>query len=94
MRRFLGVEALPPNLPLGGVVQLKVPANSDSGKQLRLAGRGLPKPGGGAGDLYAIAQIVVPAATSASEQDLYEQLKSGSTFEPRARFAQELKHAN
>lgn len=79
---------------LGGVVQLKVPANTNSGKQLRLAGRGLPRPAGGAGDLYAIAQIVVPAATSASEQGLYEQLKTGSTFAPRARFGQELKHAD
>jgi curved DNA-binding protein len=78
---------------LGGVVQLKVPANTNSGKQLRLAGRGLPRPAGGAGDLYAIAQIVVPPKTSASEQSLYEQLRSGSTFAPRARFGQELKHA-
>ena len=74
---------------LGGTVQLKVPAHTDSGRQLRLGGRGLPKPGGGAGDLYAIAQIVVPATTNEAEQKLYEQLKASATFNPRQRFEQE-----
>ncbi len=76
---------------LGGVVQLKVPAHTDSGRQLRLGGRGLPKPGGGAGDLYAIAQIVVPSAPSEAEHRLYEQLKASATFNPRQRFEQESK---
>lgn len=79
---------------LGGAVQLKVPAHTDSGRQLRLGGRGLPKPGGGAGDLYAIAQIVVPPTTNPAEQKLYEQLKAESTFNPRRRFEQEGRHAN
>jgi curved DNA-binding protein len=79
---------------LGGAVHLKVPAHTDSGRQLRLAGRGLPKPGGGAGDLYAIAQIVVPAATTDAERQLYEQLQSDSSFNPRQRFAQERNHAS
>jgi len=79
---------------LGGAVHLKVPEHTDSGRQLRLAGRGLPKPGGGAGDLYAIAQIVVPATTSDVERKLYEQLQTGSSFNPRQRFDQERNHAN
>jgi curved DNA-binding protein len=74
---------------LGGTVQLKVPPHTDSGRQLRLTGRGLPKPGGGAGDLYAIAQIVVPATISDAERTQYEQLGRSSSFNPRLRFGQE-----
>ena len=43
----------------GGAVRLKIRPGTQAGQQLRLAKRGLPKPGA-EGDLYAIAQIVVP----------------------------------
>ena len=78
---------------LGGAVQLKVPPNTRAGQQLRLSKRGLPRPGGGEGDLYAIVQIVVPAAASERERELYTQLAAGSTFNPRAHFQQEVKSA-
>lgn len=68
---------------LGGPVRLKVPPNTQAGQQLRLAGRGLPKPHGKAGDLFAIAQIVVPAATTDREHELFEQLAAESKFDPR-----------
>ena len=39
------------NVPtLGGAVELKIPADSESGRKLRLRGRGLPTAGGSAGD--------------------------------------------
>ena len=41
----------------GGILRLKVPAGTQAGRQLRLPGRGLPKPREGQGDLYAIVQI-------------------------------------
>src|SRR4249920_2447982 len=47
---------------LDGMVSMKVPPGVKGGQKLRLAGKGLPKPGGGAGDLYAVLNIVVPAA--------------------------------
>src|SRR6185295_1013504 len=52
------------DLPLtpAGSVNLKIPAGTSSGQKLRLGGRGLPKPRGGAGDLFAVAQIVVPGS--------------------------------
>jgi curved DNA-binding protein len=74
---------------LGGAVQLKVPPNTRAGQQLRLSKRGLPKPGGGEGDLYAIVQIVVPTAASERERELYRQLATASAFNPRGHFAQE-----
>lgn len=44
----------------GGTVALKVPANSSSGKRLRVRGQGLPKREGGAGDLYIELLIKLP----------------------------------
>lgn len=43
-----------------GDVKLKVPAGSQSGRKLRLRGKGLPDLRGGRGDLYAVVQVVVP----------------------------------
>ena len=72
---------------LSGPVSLKVPAGTGAARKLRLAGRGLPKPRGGAGDLIAVVQIVVPADVGERERELYEQLAKGSEFNPRRHFA-------
>jgi curved DNA-binding protein len=69
----------------GGEAKVKVPPGSSSGRRLRLRGRGLPNPRGGAGDLFAEVQIVVPPAPSPEEQRLFEQLATVSTFDPRGR---------
>lgn len=74
---------------LGGTVRVKVKPGTHAGQQLRLAGRGLPKPRGGEGDLYAIAQIAVPTIVHERERALYEQLARESGFDPRAHFQQE-----
>ena len=70
-----------------GAVSLKVPAGTSSGQKLRLSGRGLPKPRGGAGDLYAVAQIVVPPQVTERERELFASLKEASTFDPRRHFS-------
>ncbi len=51
----LGAEVEIPTLDAR--VTLKIPPGSKSGQRLRLAGHGLPKPDGGAGDLYAVLSI-------------------------------------
>jgi curved DNA-binding protein len=71
---------------LDGRVTMKVPAGSTGGQKLRLAGKGLPKPGGGSGDLYAALDIAVPSTLTDREKKLYEELKSVSKFDPRQRF--------
>ena len=76
---------------LAGPVRLKVPPGAHAGQQLRLAGRGLPKPHAGEGDLYAIVQIVVPTVTGDRERALYEQLAQASTFNPRGHFEEAAK---
>ena len=80
----LGAEVQIPTLE--GRVTMKVPAGSKAGQKLRLSGKGLPKPGGGAGDLYALLSIAVPATLTESEKKLYEELRETSRFDPRARF--------
>jgi curved DNA-binding protein len=47
-----------------GKVRLQVPAGTQSGARLRLRGRGLPDPRGGArGDLYVVVKLVLPEAS-------------------------------
>jgi curved DNA-binding protein len=77
---------------LGGAVHLKVPPNARAGQQLRLAKRGLPRPHGAEGDLFAIVQIVVPVAATERERELFKELAQSSTFNPRGRFQEELRH--
>ena len=72
---------------LDGRVTMKVPPGSTGGQKLRLAGKGLPRPGGGSGDLYAALDIVVPATLTEREKTLYEELRAASRFNPRTRFA-------
>ena len=68
---------------LAGAVNLKVPPGTRAGQQLRLSGRGLPKPQGGSGDLYAIVQIVMPPELSDQQRELLKQLAGASSFNPR-----------
>jgi curved DNA-binding protein len=78
----LGAQIEVPTLE--GMVKMKLPSGSKSGQKLRLAGKGLPKPGGGAGDLYALVMIVVPGSLTEREIQLYEQLRDVSRFDPRS----------
>jgi curved DNA-binding protein len=80
----LGAQVEMPTLE--GHVTVKVPPGSQTGQKLRLAGKGLPKPGGGAGDLYAVLTIAVPPTPSEPEKKLYEALRDASRFDPRVRF--------
>ena len=67
-----------------GRIALKVPAGTQAGQKLRLAGRGLSRPDGTSGHLYAVAQIVVPTVVDERQRALFGQLKDSSTFNPRA----------
>ena len=81
---------------LAGAVNLKVAPATNNGQRLRLAKRGLPKPGaaGDEGDLFAIVQIVMPPELSERERALFKELAESSTFHPRAHFPKEAANAN
>jgi curved DNA-binding protein len=55
-------------------VTLKVPKNTKNGQKFRLRGKGFPKSDGGYGDLYLVANIVLPDVDSLSDE-LKECLK-------------------
>jgi len=79
---------------LSGAVNLKIPPGTAAGRKLRLSGKGLPKPGGGEADLYAIVQIVNPTELTQRERELLKELAENSRFNPRAHFAAEESHGD
>jgi curved DNA-binding protein len=66
---------------LAGAVDLKVPAGSQSGRKLRLKGRGLG--GASPGDQYVVLQIVNPPLDTDKARSLYEKMAEELAFDPR-----------
>ena len=67
---------------LGGNVELRIPAGSDTGRKLRLRGRGWP--GGTAGDQIVTLEVRVPKAETEKQKELYQALADEFDFDPRA----------
>jgi curved DNA-binding protein len=65
-----------------GVIDLKVPANSQAGKKLRLKGRGIPAKT--PGDLYVVLQIVLPSSDDEKARKIYQRMRDEVEFNPRA----------
>jgi curved DNA-binding protein len=61
-----------------GPLTMRVPAGTQSGRRLRLRGRGLPRRDGTRGDLHAIARIVIPERPTPAEREAYRALKEAS----------------
>ncbi len=76
------VEAQTP----AGRVEVGVPAGSQTGRRLRLKGRGIPagSAAGSAGDLYLEIKVVLPPADTARARELYETMARELKFDPRA----------
>ena len=68
---------------LQGPLRVRIPPGSSSGRRIRLRGKGLPKPGGEPGDLFAEIRIVVPETLSERERELYQELAQASSAPPR-----------
>jgi molecular chaperone DnaJ len=70
----------------GGRTRVKVPAGVQSGKQLRLRGKGMPAlrgAGTAPGDLYIELQVETPVNLSARQRDLLEEFeKAGKNNSP------------
>ncbi|MDG1840661.1 MAG: J domain-containing protein [Dehalococcoidia bacterium] len=57
-------------------LEVSIPASSQGGAKIRLAGQGMPKTDGGFGDLIGIIRIRVPNELSEAQKALYEQLRA------------------
>ncbi|TVQ56303.1 MAG: molecular chaperone DnaJ [Rhodobacteraceae bacterium] len=72
----LGGEIEAPQLD-GGRSRVKIPAGAQSGKQLRLRGKGMPQLRGGRyGDLYLELQVETPVNLSARQKELLQEFES------------------
>ena len=65
-----------------GAVNLKIPAGSGQGSQLRLKGKGLPART--PGDFYVELKVVLPPADSDEAKAFYRKMESELPFDPRA----------
>jgi curved DNA-binding protein len=59
---------------IDGRASLRIPPGTQPGRKFRLSGKGLKKPGGGRGDLFAVVQIIIPSDLTDAERKLYEEL--------------------
>ncbi|MGB1706272.1 MAG: DnaJ C-terminal domain-containing protein [Rubripirellula sp.] len=59
-----------------GTVALSIPANSSSGRRLRLKGQGVKQRDGSAGDLFVVLQIEVPKEADEESRKLIEEFEA------------------
>jgi len=70
---------------LSGKAKIKVDAGTQSGKVLRLKGKGLPSINAyGRGDQLIIVNIYTPTKLTSEEKKILEQLKNSQNFQPSA----------
>ena len=64
-----------------GTVEVGIPEGSQSGRKLRLKGRGIP--GSTPGDLYLVLEIVLPPASTPEAREFYRTMEREMNFNPR-----------
>lgn len=69
-------------LPDGSGLKVRIPEGAQSGRQLRVRGKGIPAQP--PGDLLLEIQVVVPPAATPKARELYESMAREMAFDPRA----------
>lgn len=67
-----------------GPVKMNVPTGSQTGRKLRLRGRGIP--GCESGDLCVLLELVLPPAPDDKARDAYRAMARDLAFDPRLHF--------
>jgi curved DNA-binding protein len=75
----LGAEITVPTP--AGQVKMKIPAESQTGRKLRLKGRGIPS--AKVGDFYVVLEVVIPPANTDKARAFYETMAKEFPFNPR-----------
>lgn len=68
---------------LSGNINLTLPPNSQTGKRMRVKGKGLTSKKG-MGDLHAVLKVMVPDNANEEEKKLWESLSEKAKFNPRS----------
>jgi DnaJ-class molecular chaperone len=69
-----------------GMIQLTIPAGTQSGGKLRLKGRGIPHlRGGGRGDQFVVIQVTVPEKLDAESKQLLKDFERMYSEDPRGK---------
>ena len=69
---------------LNGMVKLKIPSGTPSGKTFRVRGKGIDPERGRSGDLLVTVQVAVPSKVGKEEKELLEGLAQYETEDVRA----------
>lgn len=75
----LGAKVQTPTL--GGAVELTIPPGAQTGKKLRLKGRGFP--GTPAGDEYVMLAVYTPEPKTETQRQLYKKMAEEMHYNPR-----------
>jgi len=69
-------------LPAGHQVKVRIPEGAQSGRELKVRGKGIP--GDSPGDLYLTIEVVLPDASRPQARQIYETMQRELAFNPRA----------
>ncbi len=66
----------------GGVLDLKLPPGSNTGKKMRLKGKGIPsrEPG----DFYVVLKVMTPPAETEEQKAFYQEMREKFSYNPRS----------
>ena len=78
---MLGAEVTVPTLK--GRVSLRIPPETQNGRTIRLAGQGMPRPGGGHGDLFVTVKVVLPTKLGDEDKKAIEAVAARHPDDPR-----------
>jgi DnaJ-class molecular chaperone len=66
-----------------GSVKLRIRPNTQNGQEIHVRGRGLPKRGGGKGDLIVRVRVILPTLDEDARDELAKVLGSQPQPDPR-----------
>jgi len=82
----LGTKVTVPTL--SGSVNMTIPSDTQTGKRLRIKGKGLSSASQN-GDLYVVVKVEMPNDSDEKMKDLWQKMAEHSSFDPRSNWGRE-----